>query len=100
MAGNLNRDWLNTVAVNFKSFCDSINLTQLVQMPSRPNTKNLDKPTLIDLILTNDPHKFSTLGVFCNDLSDHCVVAAVRDPKIPKYKLHIIVNRSLKHFND
>uniref|UniRef100_A0A3P9K1B3 Reverse transcriptase domain-containing protein n=1 Tax=Oryzias latipes TaxID=8090 RepID=A0A3P9K1B3_ORYLA len=99
LAGDLNWDWLNPVSDEFKSFCDSINLTQLVNLPTRPNLKCLDKSTLIDLILTNVPHKFSSLGVFCNDLSDHCVVAAVRNTKIPKYKPLIIYKRNLKLFN-
>lgn len=49
--------------------------------------KNPDKSTLIDLILTNVPHKFLSMGVFCNDLSDHCVIATSRGSKIPKCKI-------------
>lgn len=100
MAGDLNWDWLNSSSDEFKRFCDSINLTQLVHLPTRPNLKNPEKSTLIDLILTNVPHKFSSLGVFCNDLSDHCVVAACRNTKIPKCKplfvrgiLNILMNK-------
>ena len=62
--------------------------------------KSSDKSTLIDLILTNVPHKCSSLGVFCNDLSDHCVVATRRDTKIPKCKPHIIFKRNSKQFNE
>ena len=100
MAGDLNWDWLNAVSDEFKSFCDSINLIQLVNLPTRPNLKNSEKSTLIDLILTNVPHKFLSLGVFCNDLSDHCVVATCRDTKIPKRKPRIIFKRNLKIFNE
>lgn len=77
-----------------------MNLSQLINQPTRPNPKNLEKSTLIDLILTNVPHKFSSLAVFCNDLSDHCVVAACRDTKIPKGKPRIIFKRNLKQFNE
>ena len=94
MAGDLNWDWLNAVSDEFKSFCDSINLIQLVNLPTRPNLKKSEKSTLIDLILTNVPHKFLSLGVFCNDLSDHCVVATCRDTKIPKRKPRIIFKRN------
>uniref|UniRef100_A0A669EJS2 Reverse transcriptase domain-containing protein n=1 Tax=Oreochromis niloticus TaxID=8128 RepID=A0A669EJS2_ORENI len=100
MAGDLNWDWLNIVSDDFKSFCDSVNLTQLVNLPTRPNIKSPDKSTLIDLILTNVPHKFLSLGVFCNDLSDHCVVATCRNTKIPKCKPRIIYKRNFKIFNE
>ena len=66
---------------DLKMFCNSMNLTQLIYSPTRQNLKCPDKSTLIDLILTNVPHIYSAVGVFCNDLSDHC---AVRNTKVPK----------------
>ena len=78
----------------------TINLSRLVNLPTRPNLKSSDKSTLIDLILTNVPHKCSSLGIFSNDLSDHCVVATCRDTKIPKCKPCIIFKRDSKHFNE
>jgi len=77
LAGDLNWDWLKASSDDFKSIFDSIDLTQLVNLPPRPNLKSPEKSTLIDLILTNVPHKFSSLGVFCNDLSDLCFVAQI-----------------------
>uniref|UniRef100_A0A3B3DM95 Reverse transcriptase domain-containing protein n=2 Tax=Oryzias melastigma TaxID=30732 RepID=A0A3B3DM95_ORYME len=100
LAGDLNWDWLTAGSDEFKSFCDSVNLSQLVNLPTRPNIKNPQKSTLIDLILTNVPHKYSSLGVFCNDLSDHCVVAVCRNTKIPKFKPRIVYKRNMKHFNE
>lgn len=99
LAGDLNWDWLKPGSDNLKSFCDSVNLTQLINLPTCPNLKCPEKSTIIDLILTNIPHKYSAVGVFCNDLSDHCLVVAVRNTKVPKSKLHIICTRILKHFN-
>lgn len=98
LTGDLNWDWLKPVSDDFKSFCDLNNLTQLVNSPTRPNLKSPEKSTLIDLILTNVPHKFSSLGVFCNDLSDHCIVAAVRNTKMSKLTPRIILKRNLKLF--
>ena len=46
------------------------------------------------------PHKFPTIGVFANDLSDHCVIGAVRDTRIPCTKPRFIQKRNLKHFNE
>lgn len=76
----------------------TVNLSHLINQPTRPNTKRPEKSILIDLILTNAPHKFSSLGVFCNDFSDHFVVVACGDTKIPKYRPRIIFKRNLKNF--
>lgn len=98
LVGDLNWDWLKPVSDEFKLFCDSVNLTQLVKSPTRPNMKCIEKSTLLDLILTNAPHKFSAVGVFCNDLSDHCVVGAIRNTKVPKLESRVISKRNMKHF--
>ncbi len=39
-------------------------------------------------------------SVFANDISDHCVVATVRNTKIPKSKPCIITKRNMKHFKE
>ena len=76
--GDLNWDWLSTSSA-LRDICDALHLTQLVQSPTRLNPKQTDKYTLIDVILSNAPHKYSAAGVFCNDVSDHCMVACVRN---------------------
>ncbi len=38
-------------------------------------------------------------SVFANDISDHCVVATVRNTKIPKSK-PCITKRDMKHFKE
>ena len=50
--------------------------------------------------MTNVPHKYSAVGVFCNDLSDHCAVVAVRNTKVPKTNPRFIRERNLKCFNE
>ena len=77
-----------------------LNLIQLVPSPTRPNLKYPDKSTLIDLILTNAPQKYSSVGVFSNDISDHCAVACIRDTRLPKSKPRILIKRNFKRFND
>uniref|UniRef100_A0A3P9KUZ7 C-type lectin domain-containing protein n=1 Tax=Oryzias latipes TaxID=8090 RepID=A0A3P9KUZ7_ORYLA len=47
MVGDLNWDWSSTASEEFKSLCDSINLSQLISQPTRPNTKCPEKSTLI-----------------------------------------------------
>ena len=50
--GDLNWNWLQPVSDDFKAYCDSLNLFQIVDSPTRPNLKCLEKSPLIDLILT------------------------------------------------
>lgn len=100
LIGDLNWDWLSSNSDDFKTVCDQLNLTQLITSPTRPNIKCPSKSTLIDLMLTNAPHKYRPTGVFCNDLSDHCIVATVRNTKMDKKKPRVIVKRDLKHFNE
>uniref|UniRef100_A0A3B3BNA3 Reverse transcriptase domain-containing protein n=1 Tax=Oryzias melastigma TaxID=30732 RepID=A0A3B3BNA3_ORYME len=100
LTGDLNLDWLSPKSDNLKSVCDSLNLTQLIDSPTHPNIKNPSKSSLIDLILTDAPHKFTAIGIFANDLSDHCAVATVRNIKLPKTKPRILIRRDLKKLNE
>lgn len=100
LTGDFDLDWLSSVSDSFKSLCDSFNLKQLVNGSTRPNFKNPVKSTLLDLVLTNTPHKVSHMGIFSNDLSDHCAVAVVRQAKLPKARSLIVLKRDFKHFCD
>ncbi len=93
-------NWLQSASDGFKEICDTLNLFQLVESPTRPNLKDSKKSTLIDLIFSNAPHKYSLASVYANDVSDHCVVAIVRDTKLSKHKPRIITRRCLRHFNE
>jgi hypothetical protein len=53
--------------------------------------------TLIDIILTNLPSKY-TSAVFNQDLSGHCHIACIRYGSEVKRPPLITVKRSLKHF--
>ena len=77
-----------------------MNFTQLIDSPTRPNPKCPEKSSLIDLFITNNPHKYTSVSVFPYDVSDHCVIAAIRDTKIPKVKPRYITKRDTKHFNE
>ncbi len=98
LMGDLNWDWLTPASDLIKSFCDLANLTQIIDSPTRPNPKHPEKSTLLDLFLTNMPQKYKATAVFANDMSDHCVIAGVRDTKISKCKPRIIIKRNLKLF--
>lgn len=98
--GDLNWVWLSGTSDCFKELCDSLGLTQLVNAPTRLNPKVQHKSTLLDLIITNVAHKFTSTGIFCNDISDHCVIACVRDTKIPKVKPRFIFKRYFNIFEE
>ena len=59
---------LNTPAV-LHSKLDALNLTQNIKEPTRYNPKSINMGTLIDIILTNLPSKY-TSAVFNQD---HCL---------------------------
>lgn len=100
LLGDFNVNSLQSASDELKLICDTLNLFQLVQTPTRPTLKDLKKSTLIDLILTNIPHKYSLASVYANDVSDHCVVATVTVTKVPKQKSRIIAKRWMKYFNE
>ena len=50
--GDFNIDWLTVASDYLKEVSSSLNLSQLINEPTRPNQKNPLKSTLIDLILT------------------------------------------------
>lgn len=81
--GDLNQDWLTSSSDQLKILCNTYNLTQIVNSVSRLNVKYHLKSSLIDLILTNTPHRFNASGIF-DYIHDHCAIACVRDGKIPK----------------
>jgi hypothetical protein len=71
--GDLNWDMLNTPAI-LQSKLDPLNLTQIIKEPIRYNPESVTKGTLLDIILTNLPSKY-TSAVFNQNLSDHCLCA-------------------------
>ena len=70
----------------------------MIESATRPDPKHPEKSSLIDLFLTNCPLKYKATAVFANDISDHCVIAAVRDMKLPKVKSRIITKMNFKSF--
>ena len=84
LLGDLNWDMLNAPAV-LQSKLDALNLTQIIKETTRYNPKSVKMGTLIDIILTNLPSKY-TYAAFNQDLSDHCLIACITD------------KHSLKHF--
>ena len=89
---------LNTPTI-LQSNLDALNLTQIINEPTRYLPNALNTGTLIDIILTNSPSKY-TSAVFNQDLSDHCLIACIRNGSAVKRPPLIKVKRSLKHFSE
>uniref|UniRef100_A0A8C7M5K3 Reverse transcriptase domain-containing protein n=3 Tax=Oncorhynchus mykiss TaxID=8022 RepID=A0A8C7M5K3_ONCMY len=98
LLGDLNWNMLNTPAI-LQSKLDALNLTQIINEPTRYLPKALNTGTLLDIILTNFPSKY-TSAVFNQDLSDHCLIACIRNGSAVKRPPLITVKRSLKHFSE
>jgi hypothetical protein len=89
---------LNTPAI-LQLKLDDLNFTQMINEPTRSNPKSVNTGTLIDIILTNLPSKYTSV-VFNQDLSDHCLIVCVRNGSGVKRPPLITVKRSLKHFSE
>ena len=77
LLGDLNWDMLKPHDQVLKQW-DSPTLPQIITNPTRYDFKHPEKAILLDVILTNNPDSDQS-GVFCNDLSDQCFTACVRN---------------------
>ena len=89
---------LNIPAI-LQSNLNNLNLTQSINEPTSYNPKSINTGTLIDIMLTNLPSKY-TYAVFNQDLSDHCLIACFRNGSAVKRPPLITVKRSPKHFSE
>ena len=81
-----------------KIFCSSYNLTSMIKRPTC--YKNPEKPSCIDLILTNCPRSFQNSCIIETGLSDfHKLVVTVMKTTYKKSQPKIINYRSYKYFN-
>ncbi len=75
--GDFNLNWLNETSDHLTDILGSLNDSQLLTEPTRPNLKDDSKSSLLDLILTNRPDKITACGVFDLGVSDHCRTACI-----------------------
>ena len=94
------RDFNVTMDKKFMiDFCELINLSSLIDKPTC--YKNFDKPTCIDLILTNKPSYFQHSNVFETGLSDfHLLTVTEFKMGFQKLKPQVITYRNYKKFNN
>ena len=81
------------------SFCDAFDLVNLIREPTC--YKNPEKPSCVDLILTNKPHSFQNSGVIETGFSDfHRMTVTVTKITFQKFKRRIISYRDYKFFDN
>jgi hypothetical protein len=71
----------------------------LNHVPTGPNPRASNKSALLDIILTNTLNKYTSTGIFWNNVSDYCAIACVRKTKINKDKPHYIFERHFRQFD-
>ena len=69
---------------SFKPTFDLLSLTQLIKISTRPKFS-------LDLFLTNAAHKYSDIGIFANEMSNHCVISIVRQANLPEQRPQFLV---------
>jgi hypothetical protein len=75
-------------------------ITQPTRIQTRGTKTTKTTKTLIDVILTNQPHLFIHSGVYDPGLSDHPLVYGFMQEKIPKCKAIVIKFCSTKNLNE
>ena len=84
---------------NMKSFCENYNLKSLIKQPTC--YKNPNKPTCIDLILTNVPRMFQSTCVLETGLSDfHLMTVTVMKKTFEKMHPRVINYRSYRDLSN
>ena len=95
VAGNVNCDLLvkNPKEDALLSFCASVNATQLIDKPTRV-TKSLH--SLLDVPIVSNLNQVGTKGVLALIISDHYLVHATLDLKVPTLAPRFVSTRSFK----
>ena len=98
LMGDLNCDLLsdNPRSQALLSFCTSENATQLIKQPTRVTESS---STLIDIILVSSPCLVKSSGVMDLTISDHYLVYAVLNLKVPKPASTCLTTRSFKNYS-
>ena len=85
--------------ISMKEFCSLNGLKNLTNEPTC--YKNSEKPTCIDLILTNQPTLFQRSAVLETGLSDfHLLTVTKFKISFQKCKAHIITYRNYKNYDN
>lgn len=98
VTGDLNCNMLNNCpeAHALGDLCDSLNLTQLIKIPTRVTPHS---SSLIDVILASDAGLVADSGVVETHISDHYLVYSTLKLKRPKPAPTYVTARNYKHYD-
>ena len=80
-----------------KDMCCSLNLTQVIEKPTRVSTSQTS--SLIDVIMTSNNNLIAESGAVETHISDHFLVYSVLKLKLPKPEPTFITARTYKHYD-
>lgn len=95
--GDFNRNWLDRSSVKEKNLLESLNLTQLIQEPTRVTGSS---SSLLDWILVTHPNRIADSGILADCFSDHSVIFCVWKIRLPRLPSKIIKVRRHKNFSE
>ena len=77
-------------------FCTMFNLSQIISKPTRVTR---DSSSLLDVILTTNPHQVIQTTILENSISDHFTISALLRLKAPKPHRSRILTRTYKNYD-
>lgn len=78
--GDFNSNWLDRSSSNDRNLVKSVNLTQIINEPTRVGQYS---SSLLDWILVTNPERITKSGVLSDCLSDHSIIFCVWKIKVP-----------------
>ena len=98
--GDLNCDLLSEKPESkgkaLNDFCTMFNLSQMISKPTRVTR---DSSSLLDVILTTNPHQVIQTTILENSISDHFTISALLRLKAPKPHRSRILIRTSKNYD-
>lgn len=96
LLGDFNKNWLDRSSSNDKNLLKSINLTQLINEPTRVHGNST---SLLDWILVTHPDRILTSGVLSDCFSDHSAIFCawkIKPSRLPPKHIRV---RQCRKFN-
>ncbi len=98
--GDFNSNWLDRSSINDRNLFNSVNLTQIINEPTRVDRRS---SSLLDWILVTNPERIIKSGVLSDCFSDHSIIFCVWKIKMstasPRYiKLKQCKKLNVDHF--
>ena len=94
--GDFNKNWLDKSSSSAKNIIRNLNLTQLINEPTRVTSTT---QSLLDWILVSHPNRYIKSGIMSDCFSDHCTVFCIWKIKLPKLPPKLIQIRQDKKIN-